>query len=514
MKIMRITHLLGSFILLSLVSLAPIEVQSQALKGVKMVKTIDTLELKPMKPMPVLAVFHGPPPLWHRIVELDLRLAPLQIVSRMLEPVPEKPGTFIRDSLLYAVKINHLKASAFNDPELEQFNPYSVSVNWPPARVYKPHSFSVKYMGPDYHDIKAPIYENKETPLDKYRHFLKHPAGADTLIASQKYESPLKDLMRHTTIYNPSEVEYVWSQIPDPPKIDDDRARMNKRTVYDGFAELLQRADPETRHKLDRRDELKPTWVWGGTENVQFSQAYLQNWVKGGENSVALLSDLRVNAKYKKGDIEWESNAIHKLGVLSAGDNKTRINDDLLELNTKYGLSAGKKWFYSGVFNFKTQMFNGYQKSDVNLENPISGFMSPAYITASIGMDFKGSKNFTLLLLPFSLKLTTVLDTAKVDQTRYKIPKDRKSDWTGGASLVNKFNLKVSKEIGLVSNMDIFYGYFSGDKVTQVDWELLLDMRINVFLSTRIGTYFRYFSNESDKLQLRENLSISFRYSF
>ncbi len=464
--------------------------------------------------MPVLPLFYGPLPLWHRIVELDLRLAPAQIAKGRLVPVPAKQGFFIRDSLLYAVIINHLRAAAFNDGELERFNPYSVSVNWPAAAGYMPLSFSVKYMGPDYRKITAPVYEKKENPLDRYRHFLKHPAGADTLIASRKYESPLTDLMRHTTIYNLREVDYVWAQIPDPPKIDDDRARMNKRSVYDGFTELLKRAEFETRYKLDKRDELKPTWIWGGTENIQFSQAYLENWVKGGENSVALLSDLRVNAKYKKGDIEWESYAIHKLGILDAGDSKARINDDLIELNSKYGVSAGKKWFYSGVLNFKTQLFNGYKKSDEELKEPISGFMAPAYITASIGMDYKGSKNFTLLLLPFSMKLTTVLDTVKVNPDRYNIPKGKKSDWTGGASVVNKFNLKISKEIGLASNMDFFYGYLKGDKITQADWELLLDMRINVFLSTRIGTNLRYFDNESDKLQLRENLSISFRYSF
>jgi hypothetical protein len=62
--------------------------------------------------------------------------------------------------------------------------------------------------------------------------------------------------------------------------------------------------------------------------------------------------------------------------------------------------------------------------------------------------------------------------------------------------------------------MNVFYDYFEKEDKVQADWDMILDMRINVFLSARIVNNFRYYENESMKLQVRESMSISFRYNF
>jgi hypothetical protein len=110
--------------------------------------------------------------------------------------------------------------------------------------------------------------------------------------------------------------------------------------------------------------------------------------------------------------------------------------------------------------------------------------------------------------------MSFVSDTVKFDQTRYNIPKDKKSDNMGGASLVNNFTWEFAKDFNLSSKLDFFYEYMKSDNQIQSEWELILDMKINIFLSARISTYVRYYSNESDKIQFRENLSISFNYRF
>jgi len=72
----------------------------------------------------------------------------------------------------------------------------------------------------------------------------------------------------------------------------------------------------------------------------------------------------------------------------------------------------------------------------------------------------------------------------------------------------------VLKDIKLTSAMNVFYDYFKKEDKVQAEWDLILDMKINVFLTTRISTNFRYYQSESSKLQARENLSIAFRYQF
>ncbi len=312
-------------------------------------------------------------------------------------------------------------------------------------------------------------------------------------------------------IYEPSLVKHVLKTIPEPHRLITDRKHLDKRSAEEGISRLLSgRIDSPS--KLDKTIKEKGPWTYSGIENIQLSQAYLTNWTKGGENSIALQSDLLVRANYKMDKVEWENYARHKVGFLNSESYPVQINTDNITANSKYGLRASKKWYYSFVFDFNSQLFNGYNNK--KRETIISGFMSPAYFTFAVGMDFKQSPDFTLLLSPLTSKITYVKDTAKVDQTRYKIDEDKKSAFSTGASLTNNFNWKISTELNLRYKLDAYLGYFDKDPIKQVDWELIFDMRINKNLSTRINTQLRYFSNESEKIQFREFFAINFSYKF
>ena len=416
---------------------------------------------------------------------------------------------FIRKQVLRRWDRNRLFSNVF----FEGFhNPWSLSPHWKESSMYNPYAMSLKYKERDNDLFVYDTSVQLKPSVQEYQNFLRHPARVDTLM--EGFDRSLAEELTTKALYDrPDFADELWSEIPDPPKFSYGEGYIHHRSANESISSLLQWDTPETNRKLQKKKAIQRTWVYGGTENIQVSQAFQENWVKGGENSVALLSDLRLQARYKKNNVEWESYIIHKLGILNTEEKKARFNDDLIELNSKYGLSAGKKWFYSGLLNFKTQFFNGYESSDTEKENPVSGFMAPGYLTMALGMDYK-EKNFTLMILPFTSKMTIVTDTVKFDQTRYKIPEDKKIDNMGGASIVNSFSRKIAKDFNLRSKMDFFYEYMRDDNQIQAEWELILDMQINVFLSTRIATYLRYYSNESEYVQFRENLSISFNYKF
>ncbi len=404
-----------------------------------------------------------------------------------------------------------LKMLVFDDGVSKTFNPFRLRFLWPDPPKYKPFAFSLKYKARNYgffENYKSPY---RLSPLEKYHQFLEHPSRVDTFFTDMG-KAPVKGIMDKMVIEEPQLTDDLWDSIPEPPTLSFGGGFLEKKSASEGLNRLIL-WEPATQGKLDKKDKIVRDWTYGGTENIQFSQAFQENWVKGGENSIALLSDLRLQARYKKDKVEWESYGIHKLGVLSSEDDGARINDDVIELNTKYGVSAGRKWYYSGLFNFKTQFFNGYEKSDDVREDPISGFIAPGYLTLAVGMDYK-EENFTLMLLPVTSKMTIVADTTTFDQTRYKIPEDKKVDNMGGMSLVNNFGWEFSEGFNLSSRFDFFYEYMRRDNQVQAEWELILDMKINIFMSARVSTNLRYFSNESEYVQFRENLSISFNYRF
>jgi len=400
----------------------------------------------------------------------------------------------------------------------KEFNPYTLSIFWQNklVRKYKPQSLSLIFKMPEYKPIEFKPTPFMKTNLEKYKALMNSTAISDSLGKKFKDGYSIQKAVEKAAIYDPKYVEFNWDDIPEPHKFVDRGYLTTKKSEEDLLRLLQTRSDYDTKRQIKKLQKIKTPWVYEGIENVQLSQVYLSNWIKGGESSISVLSDLRIKAIYKVDKYTWENYGIHKIGFVGQQESKTRINDDLIELNSKFGLNASEKWYYSAFSNFKTQFFNGYASGDKEKEDPISAFFSPAYWTFAVGMDFKAKKHdFSLMISPLTSKLTMVLDTGKVDQTRYGVSHGRKVEALNGGSIVNSFRWKINEDFLLNSNLSAFYQYFAKNNETkevQFEWETILNMRINVWLSTRILAHLRYYSNESEKLQVKENLSLSFVY--
>ena len=382
------------------------------------------------------------------------------------------------------------------------------------AGTYHAHALPVIYKHRPLPNLSEVLGKSRVTNLNEYRNFMTHPGGADKLGAEIVEDGYSRDKFRNGFyMSSPELVQYDWHEMPDPPKVFGQASSLERDDNARYLEQLFQPSKVKRHGKLEKVEVPKHLWKFSGTEHVQLSQAYLKNWVRGGQQSIALLSDLRFSAVYKDDRSQWDNNLIHKIGFIDSEGSRSRINDDLIEISSKYGINASKKWYYSLLYSFRTQFFDGYASSDSEKERPISAFMAPASMSLAAGMDFK-VKDFTLLLAPITSRLTVVMDTAKIDQTRYSIDEDKKSLFLTGGSLQNNFTWNVLKDIKLTSAMNVFYDYFKKEDKVQAEWDLILDMKINVFLTTRISTNFRYYQSESSKLQARENLSIAFRYQF
>jgi len=399
----------------------------------------------------------------------------------------------------------------------KEFNPYNLSIFWPkPDYKYMPQSLDLFYKQPQFKAIVFTPKVSVYSKIKEYENLMNAKSGEDTLMSEFNMQYPLQKAMQRAQIHNPEIVSMMWDDIPEPYTFVD-RGYLATKKAEESIKRLLQaRSNYNSKHKIEKLQKIKTPWIYEGIENIQLSQVYLANWVKGGESSISLLSDLRIRAIYKMEKYTWESYAIQKIGLVGEQDSKVRVNDDLFELDSKYGINASEKWYYSAFINFKTQFFNGYESGDIDKENPISGFMSPAYLTFAVGMDFKIPEHkFSLLVSPLTSRITMVLDTSKVDPTRYKVPEGKKVDPLNGGSITNNFSWRINEDFHLNSMLNFFYEYLakSGtEKQVQFEWEMILDMRINVWLSARLLTHLRYYTNESDKMQFKENLSIAFRY--
>lgn len=317
---------------------------------------------------------------------------------------------------------------------------------------------------------------------------------------------------------HPEAVHYSWQEIPAPWEDMYNGKRMRNRHQEAALAEIFKPDDRLTQIEL-RKKEQPPEGPWklGGEENLQLSQLAVVNWTKGGENSVSFLHDFRFNALYKHERSEWQTDLVNKIGLTFTSALGARISTDNFDLSTKYGFVTNRKrlklpgkWLYSSLISLKTQLFRNYGGAEKK-DGPKSTCFSPAYLKLTFGMDYK-RENLSVLLSPYTASMTLVADTAIIDQTKYGIDEDKKVDFMSGFAVNVDWKHTFIYGIVYATKLELFYEYEGKNGTKQFDWENVFDVQINRFLSTRLLLELRYFDNEIDKFQFKENFSISFKY--
>lgn len=230
-------------------------------------------------------------------------------------------------------------------------------------------------------------------------------------------------------------------------------------------------------------------WRYHTEAAFVLNQAFLSNWVKGGENSVSTTFDVTFYADYtdKPNLISSYHFARIKYGLVASATDGIRKNLDLLETNSKINHKAFGKFDFSGIMLFKTQVSKGYNYPNDSL--PVSRFMNPAILTLGLGLDYKPDKLTSLNFSPFSYKGTFVPDTATIDQTKYGVPENRKSKHEPGASLLISNEFRPVKSFSVLNRLQLFTSYVNNPLNIDVDWEMILKANLNWFTEVRLNTH-------------------------
>ena len=277
--------------------------------------------------------------------------------------------------------------------------------------------------------------------------------------------------------------------------------------------------------KVDKYNKILPIWTFEGLANIKLNQGHVsESWAEGGESSMSALSILKYSADFTKGKKRnLDTDVEYRLGYLKAGENELQKNDDKFEINAKYGRSAFKSWYYSGLLNFKTQLLIGKDYSNDTIIK-ISEFLSPAYLVFSLGLDYKPSKKLTILISPITSKFTIVADTVNFDQTRFGLEKNEFIRKEIGAYIKAISKIKFKNNIILENKVNFFTNYTDNPQNIDVDWEIDLVVKLTDYIKMSINAHFIYdddvafIDKEGEergaRSQYKELFGIGFTYSF
>lgn len=260
-------------------------------------------------------------------------------------------------------------------------------------------------------------------------------------------------------------------------------------------------------------------WKITGVSSLSLSQLSLTNWAAGGENSISGNVYFKLSPDYDDGTINWDNDIVLGFGLMKQGDNDVDKSDDQIELNSKFGYRAGKNWFYTALLSFKSQFANGYGYPE-DVKTKISGFMAPGYLNLSLGMDYKPTDGFSLLLAPISSKMTFVMDETLADAGVYA-PMGQSFREEFGGYIKIAYKKEILKNVLLDTSVDFFSNYVENPQYVDVHWDLLLTFKVNDYISASLMTQLIYdydikFGPEPGeaKVQFKELFGLGLGYNF
>ena len=237
-------------------------------------------------------------------------------------------------------------------------------------------------------------------------------------------------------------------------------------------------------------------WNVSGMGSLSFAQAGYSNWAAGGTNSLGLIGMINLNINYSKGKHAWANivDLAYGFQFLGLGSSSQQYNktDDKIELTSTYGyeIHRNKKWYASVLANFKSQFSKGYKYPDDS--TVISTIMAPGYLVAGIGVTYVPAKWFRLYLSPTSGRFTFVLDQALSDSGAFGVTRGKNIRGEFGVYIRADLNKDLAKNINLTSSLELFTDYLNNFGNIDVNWNVLLTLKVNKWLAATINANLIY----------------------
>lgn len=274
--------------------------------------------------------------------------------------------------------------------------------------------------------------------------------------------------------------------------------------------------------QADDKGYIDGKWVLKGITGLNMSQTAVSNWSAGGENSFAGNAYLNGSLTHKSGNWLWINTLALDYGLTKTKSQGAQKTSDKINFSTQIGYSTDNKWFYTAMADLNTQFARGYNYPDKS--HYISDFFAPAYSNISLGMEFRPKSNYSLYFSPVAGKLTFVEDDYLSGIGAFGVDPGDRFKAEIGAYFKAKAEQKVMENVNLITSVDFFTPYDKQFGNIDVNWDVLVSMKINRFLSATLNTTLKYdndvktFNKEGErhgaKVQFKEVLGIGVAYNF
>ena len=253
-------------------------------------------------------------------------------------------------------------------------------------------------------------------------------------------------------------------------------------------------------------------WKYFGISGLTFGQTSLQNWAAGGNNTVSGNFVFNASMNYLKDKFFWDNNLAFEYGLVYSSSTDWMKAADKMNLTSIAGRNISKTLSISALLNFYSQFAKGYNYPDK--ERYISNFMAPAYLDLALGVSFKPNKNYSVFISPISERAIFVLNDSLSNIGAFGVKPGKKTKFEPGAYVLASTSQTLITNLNLISTLDLFTPYTKDFGHIDVNWNILLNYKINKLLTANLNTTLRYYEKEIRKVQFKEIFGIGITYKF
>mgnify|MGYP003583000114 CR=1 FL=1 len=274
--------------------------------------------------------------------------------------------------------------------------------------------------------------------------------------------------------------------------------------------------------------ELKPAlvqakinyWKTKATVGINANQAsFSDNWKGGGTNSIAIGALLNHKAEYSKESYSYTSEVILQYGKVKNKDQLQKKTNDRIYWDNKAAVQLSKNWYFFASLSFESQFDKGFSYSkDANgneVAKILSKFMSPGYLTESLGFEYKPSKVFSTRIGTGTARQTFVLDTTiyRTNPKNFGVEVGRKIRNDLAFQVVSNLEKEIIKNTILKAKYNMFIPY---DDVKETDHRLdvVVTSKLNRFLNVSLTGVILYDKDMDLKVQSSQALALGVSFTF
>lgn len=261
-------------------------------------------------------------------------------------------------------------------------------------------------------------------------------------------------------------------------------------------------------------------WKTKTSVGINLNQAaFSDNWKGGGVNSLAIGGLINYKAEYSKESFSYVSEVILQYGKVKNKNQLQKKTTDRIYWDNKAATQLSKNWYFFGSINFESQFDKGFSypkdAQGNERENLLSRFMSPGYLTESIGFEYKPSKFFSTRIGTGTARQTFVLDRDLylTNPNNFGVTKGKRFRNELAFQIVSSFEKEIFQNITLKSRYNMFIPY---DNFGHIDHRLDVNVtaKVNRFMNVSVTGVGLYDRDTDSKIQGSQTLALGFMFIF